>query len=256
MNRHGLMLALAVQGAALAQSAVAEPFADGTWTLLRLTDARGTVTPQGGSAPTLTLAGTRFSTAGGAQVSGSTGCNRFTGRGVFTANTVRLGPLASTRRACAPEVSALEARFLNVLSEARGLSFSPNLLVLSTGRERLVFGNRVTAFEASRLFAEWRLVGAVGDTPPTLRLEPGGAVSGTTGCNLFRGTFTLGGDTLHFSPLATTRRACPSPELQRQETEYLRRLERVRRYRVSGNGLTLILEDGSEQTFQRPVNGG
>ncbi|WP_319993743.1 META domain-containing protein [Deinococcus aetherius] len=79
---------------------------------------------------------------------------------------------------------------------------------------------------------------------------------GTTGCNTFRVTYTPEGDTLRFSPLATTRRACPSPEVQRQETEYLRLLEGVRRYRVSGSLLTLILEDGTERTFQRPVNGG
>lgn len=256
MKRLAWTMVLTLMGSALAQSGGAEPFADGTWTLLRLVDARGVVTPQGPDAPTLTLTGTRFTTAEGTQVSGSTGCNTFTGRGVFTATTVRLGPLATTRRACTPEQNELETRYLTVLSRARGLSFSPRTLVLSSGRERLVFGNRVTAYEASRLLAEWRLVGSTSDPAPTLRLEPGGRVSGGTGCNTFTGTYTLNGESLRFSPLATTRRACATDAARQQETAYLRLLGQIRRYRVTGSLLTVTLEDGSERTFARPVNGG
>lgn len=243
-------------GLAGAQANVAEPFADGTWTLLSLTDAGGTLTFQALSAPTLTLVGTRVSTAEGTQVSGNTGCNTFSGRGVFTARTLRLAPLATTRRACAPPQADTETRYLNVLERARGLSFSAKRLVLSTGRERLVFGNRVTAFEASRLFTAWRLVGAVGDNPPTLRLEPGGQASGWAGCNTFRASYTLEGQALRLGPVLTTRRACASEELQRQETRYLRQLEGIRRYSVTGALLKVTLEDGSTVTFARPVNGG
>lgn len=227
MNRLGWTILLTLTGSTLAQSGVAEPFADGTWTLLRLVDARGVTTPQGPNAPTLTLTGTRFTTAEGTQVAGNAGCNTFTGRGIFTAKTVRLGPLASTRRACAPEQNALETRYLNALSQARGLSFSARLLVLSSGKERLVFGNRVTAFEASCLFAEWRLVGPTSDPAPTLRLEAGGRVGGSTGCNTLAGTYTLKGTALRFSPLVTTRRACPSEAAQQQETAYLQLLGQV-----------------------------
>ena len=52
----------------------------------------------------------------GSNVTGSTGCNRFTGSFEFSGNTVTLSPLATTRRACAPAVMDLEQKFLNALS--------------------------------------------------------------------------------------------------------------------------------------------
>ena len=42
----------------------------------------------------------------------------------------------------------------------------------------------------------------------TLTFTEDGAVSGSTGCNRYNGTWTLSGDQLVFGPIASTRRAC------------------------------------------------
>jgi heat shock protein HslJ len=50
--------------------------------------------------------------AGAGTVSGSAGCNRFSGPFVALGDVVRLGPLATTRRACGPEVMEQERQLL------------------------------------------------------------------------------------------------------------------------------------------------
>lgn len=49
-------------------------------------------------------------------VSGSTGCNRFTGQYTLVDSTLSFGPLATTERACAPALNQQEARVLAALN--------------------------------------------------------------------------------------------------------------------------------------------
>jgi|GEM_PF-1664575 len=263
---------------ATAQSGSAQ-FADGQWTLERLSDKSGilegaALAPQGQNAPILTLLGSGASTAAGTQVGGFSGCNTFRGSAVFTPKTVRFGPLATTRKACPPEAAQLESRFLNVLSQARGVSLrfvemgkpGGSRMVLSSGSSRLTFSMKPAKATLpvvpepsmntdSRLIAEWRRVGRyVGQNPPTLTLTADGKVSGFAGCNRFMGSYTLEGDTLKMGPLASTRMACLNPEAQAQETAFLEQLKSQPKFSVSGNMLSLILADGTRVEFQRPVN--
>ena len=62
------------------------------------------------------------------RATGYGGCNRFTGRYSTDEQTIRIGPLASTRRACVPEVMDMENLFFKVLDSAR--SFQRNRIDL------------------------------------------------------------------------------------------------------------------------------
>ena len=66
----------------------------------------------------------------GDRVSGSGGCNRFTGPASLEAGVLRIGPLASTRMACPGGAMQAEARFLSVLERARGARLEGDRLVL------------------------------------------------------------------------------------------------------------------------------
>jgi heat shock protein HslJ len=55
----------------------------------------------------------------GGLVSGSTGCNKFTGMAVIETDNLTFTPLATTRLACAPELMAQEQRFLGAIQEVR-----------------------------------------------------------------------------------------------------------------------------------------
>ena len=88
-----------------------------------------------------------------------------------------------------------------------------------------------------------------GPSAPTLRVAPGGQVSGHTGCNLLSGTATLEGSRVQLGRLGVTRRACPGVA-GTVETAYLRVLSQVVRYRVQGQSLTLYARGAQRLVFQ------
>jgi putative lipoprotein len=58
-------------------------------------------------------------------VSGSTGCNRYSGKATVDAKGLRFGPLATTFRACPPAIADQEQKFLAALEETRAARFDP-----------------------------------------------------------------------------------------------------------------------------------
>jgi heat shock protein HslJ len=100
---------------------------------------------------------------------------------------------------------------------------------------------------------EWRLV-QLGERAvaaedarraPSLRLQEGPEgprASGSGGCNRFTGSYTLGSDTLVFTPLASTKMACPDMEA---ESAYFAALEATRGWRLAAGRLELLDEAGA-----------
>jgi heat shock protein HslJ len=78
-----------------------------------------------------------FTTAG--RVSGSTGCNRFTGSYQQDGNGFHFTPLAVTKMACPPPLDALERSFLQAMAATAALRQSGNAVELldTAGQVRL-----------------------------------------------------------------------------------------------------------------------
>jgi len=75
------------------------------------------------------------------RIEGRAPCNRYFGtltEGTL-AGELTIGALGGTRRACEPNVMALEARFLNVLGRVSQFRLAPSRLELSGDGERLTF---------------------------------------------------------------------------------------------------------------------
>ncbi|MBX3025831.1 META domain-containing protein [bacterium] len=70
----------------------------------------------------------RFAAA--TQVDGDTGCNRFSGPLTEDGAGIRIGPLATTRRACAPALMDQERRYLAALARATGWQRENDRLIL------------------------------------------------------------------------------------------------------------------------------
>ena len=68
------------------------------------------------------------------RVSGSAGCNRYAGTYKVSGSTIRILPLATTRKACAEPIERQETAFLNILSRARSFAVSGATLTLKSGR--------------------------------------------------------------------------------------------------------------------------
>lgn len=93
---------------------------------------------------------------------------------------------------------------------------------------------------------EWVLRDMPGATlvgpAPTATFDTEGRVYGFGGCNRFTGGFTLDGENLSFTPLASTRMACVSANV---EDAYLDRLALVARYRIENDDLVLGDAEGN-----------
>ncbi len=95
---------------------------------------------------------------------------------------------------------------------------------------------------------EWLLVEAggrpasfsAGKKQPSLVLNPAQKkATGFGGCNSYFSGYTLSGQTLLFSPIGSTRMACPDPEAG-VETALFEALARTREWKIAGNMLLLL----------------
>lgn len=66
------------------------------------------------------------------EVSGSAGCNRYSGRAEIAGNSITFGPLATTRMACPGRMEA-EQRFLSALQRSEAFRLDAGRLVLIDG---------------------------------------------------------------------------------------------------------------------------
>jgi heat shock protein HslJ len=123
-------------------------------------------------------------------------------------------------------------------------------------------GNEIMTLSLLRpwpLQGRWRLLSLAQDANAplegtTISLELTGAsavgeqisgeVSGEAGCNRYMSSFTLEGDRLTLAPAASTRMFCSAPGVMAQEQTYLQQLERVARYRIEGDRLVVMDEQG------------
>ena len=104
---------------------------------------------------------------------------------------------------------------------------------------------------------EWVLVGLAnqaspagsGSRPATLRLDSTAShAAGFAGCNHFRASYTLAGDSLRFGPVLATKMACADgDELERS---FLEALPLVATYEATDSTLILNVPSGSLARFQ------
>lgn len=95
-----------------------------------------------------------------------------------------------------------------------------------------------TTWNLSELFNE--KIQYPGSTIPQLRFEAE-RVSGNDGCNNFFGGYTLGGNSLKFGMLGSTRMACP--HIEGFEMIFNKMLSMTTRYQITGNRLDLFEDD-------------
>ncbi|HEX5827592.1 MAG TPA: META domain-containing protein [Candidatus Limnocylindrales bacterium] len=191
-------------------------------------------------------------------VSGSSGCNAYTGEATISGATIKVGPLAGTRIACEPPASDIETAYLAALESAATFTATADELTIFDGS-----GSAVLAYEAgpdNALIGNWvvtgynngaeAVVGPVEGSTPTVAFTADGVV-GDSGCNSFNGGYTLDGETVTIGPLATTMKACEQP-LMDQETQLLTALQTPATVEASGGMVTLRDANGAIQVTLAP----
>lgn len=81
-------------------------------------------------------------------------------------------------------------------------------------------------------------------TKPTLEFSDEGRVHGTSGCNLFNGSFEVNGQKLSFDGFMQTLMACDEATMQ-QEFSYMKLLADTQSYSITGDTLTIVTSNGS-----------
>ena len=206
---------------------------------------------RGGSTPTL-----EFGQSG--QVAGSTGCNRFAGtyRQEGTKLRFELGPV--TKAGCvSPALQSQEERILAALPEVRGSELRTDALVLTgTDGKELLSYSRVSGELAG---TSWKVTGVnrnggVETSALTEKLTADfaadGTVSGSGGCNTFRGSYTQDGTKVAITGLSSTLMGCEQ-DVMSLEQDYLAALQRTATATVSGTTLELRDASGAVQVTLR-----
>ena len=78
------------------------------------------------------------------------------------------------------------------------------------------------------------------------RLAEDGTLSGSAGCNNYTATYTVDGDQISITPVATTMMMCAEPEgVMEQEAEYIAALGTAATFAIEGDQLELRTADGA-----------
>jgi heat shock protein HslJ len=204
-------------------------------------------------APVESAASLSFAAQG--QLSGSTGCNSFTGTYTATGSDLRLTLGAMTQKACvSPVLQTQEQALTTQLPLVTTYTVHNGLLTLtgSNGTDLLVYKASSTSLVGTR----WKVTGvnngkgAVVATALTEKLTAafgaGDAFSGFGGCNELTGPYKLTANRgLSIGPLAATKKTCGTA-VNQLEAEYSTALSRASSYELTGN--TLTLRDSSNAT--------
>lgn len=226
-------------------SAATNALAETSWTLATLNGAQVAAAP----VVALNLSGTGSAT-------GTDGCNRFSISYTVDGDAITFAPSgASTMMACEESIMAQATAFITALTSAATFASDGATLTLfdGNGAELATFatvssnlaGTSWTATSINN--GNQAVVGVIEGSTLTANFGADGSLSGSGGCNNFRGSFESDGiSQLTISPLASTMMACPEPEgVSQQEMQYLTALTTAATYTVEGNQLELRTADGA-----------
>ena len=185
------------------------------------------------------------------RVSGNDGCNQFTGSYAADGTELTFGALAGTQMACIGPADEVSRKVNAALPRVRSYSASAQSLRLLTGDgdELLTYSASTPgvegSWEATSVLYDDAIRGVVTGTELTAIFADDGGVSGSGGCNTFRGDYSYSAGKLEIGPLAATKKACTTPEgAAEQEQGYLAALESAVRIDQVGDGLTLLNAKG------------
>lgn len=199
------------------------------------------------------------------RVSGSSGCNRFSGTFEIHGSMVKFSRIAATKMACLDvEVQQVETTFLQLLETTTRFDVKGNTLRLyANHRLVLVFGERASTGSADLNGTSWQLVKFQSSDDRTLVPDDkskytitfgrNGRVSARIDCNRGSGTWkSSGSNQLRFGPLMLTRAMCPPGSLH---DRIVKDWSAVRSYVTRDGHLFLsLMADGGIYEFE-PTGG-
>jgi heat shock protein HslJ len=193
------------------------------------------------------------------QVSGSSGCNRYSGGFEANDTALKVGPLASTQMACEQPTGVMEQeqQYLAALQNSATYEIKGDTLTIRDASGAMQVVAKVNA--PTGLSGTWwmvmnynngkqAVVGLITDSEISLNFGTDGWVGGNSGCNTYSGGYEASGTALRIDPLASTQMFCDKPAgVMEQEHQYLTALQNAATYEIAGSKLTIRDAGGAMQ---------
>jgi heat shock protein HslJ len=187
------------------------------------------------------------------EVSGSAGCNRYSGTYTISGNSITFSsPMATTMMMCDESVMAQESAYLSALGEAKTYTVKGDQLSVAGSDKTILAVYKVESQDLSG--TSWEptsynngkqaVTGVLAGTTLTADFGKDGTLSGNSGCNTYSGGYKVNGNKITIGPLASTMMACSDPAgVMEQEAQYLAALQSAVTYQIEGNVLQLRTKD-------------
>jgi heat shock protein HslJ/PKD repeat protein len=192
--------------------------------------------------------------AGQGTVSGTGGCNSYTGAYTVDGEQLTVGVLAATAQFC-PASSELETVYLAALQAAESYQVLGDRLEIASNQGALIYLADRTPLEGTlwELVSYGPITGPMpvvpgSDATATFEREPGfpsGLVTGNTGCNDYNATYATTLGEIAINPPVVTRRACVTG-LDAQEQQFVQGLTAADSYRILSNVLQISYFGGQQ----------
>jgi heat shock protein HslJ len=226
-------------------AACASPASDLTGKVWALTELKGT--------PPAAGVGISAQFTSDGKVSGSAGCNRYSGTYTVSGNSITFSsPMATTMMMCDEAVMEQENAYLKALAEAKTYEVKGDQLTLTgTDKTSLAIYKAQSQDLAGTSWeptgynnGKQAVTGMLTGTTLTADFGKDGTLSGNSGCNTYSGEYKVNGDQITIGTLASTMMACSEPEgVMEQEAQYLAALQSAATYQIEGNVLQMRTKD-------------
>lgn len=195
-------------------------------------------------------------------ISGSAGCNHYSGSYQASDSHLTIGTVAMTEMYCTEPAGLMEQEqaFLSALTAVASYRLTADRLEMldSTAKVVLTFTSPAPMPEVTLEDTDWALTtliegetatSLVNGTAIRLRFEKG-TVSGSAGCNDYHGAYTLQRGTLKIAEIGMTKKNCVEPAgTMEQEAHYIDILQNATIFELDANQLTLRTADGRGLVF-------
>ncbi len=186
----------------------------------------------------------------GENLSGSAGCNSYSGPYTVDGSTMTLGPMISTMMACAQQsVMDQEAAFTGQLDQVVSYDIVDDQLQLSNADGEVILSFHVmgplplvgTAWVLNSAMVGQDGAAIVSEAQITASFDTSATMSGSSGCNSYTSPYAASDGLMTIGPVVSTRMACAQPDgVMAQESAYLNALDEAAYYEIYGDTLDLL----------------
>ncbi len=188
------------------------------------------------------------------KVSGTAGCNQYSGTYQANSKKISFSPnIATTRMSCDAAVNVQESAYLKALGEAKTYAISGEQLTLfDVNQASLAVYQMQVQNLAGTLWnaisynnGKQAVTSVLTGTSITASFGTDGVISGSSGCNTYSGSYKVDGNRVTISQIISTQMACSQPAgVMEQETQFLVALQTAATFKIQGNRLELRTSEG------------